>query len=194
MVDIGLDDNMEVIIWLDDMVKIWLDDNIDVIIWLDDTMDAIIWLDDMVKIWLDENIDVIIWLDDNVIIWMITFIIIIILGQKLFVWRAFLREKKDACYLSNCLFIFFARKLAKQKVFLLGWWKFMSISTRASYKHVKNLRMMCLLWKIQLQIQNSTSEIEASCKCTYWITCPGGWRMSSGGRGAHQVLARATAR
>ncbi len=67
---------MDVIIWLDDMVKITLDDNIDVIIWLDDNMDVIIWLDDMIKIWLDENIDVIIWLDDNVIIWMITFIII----------------------------------------------------------------------------------------------------------------------
>jgi hypothetical protein len=39
-------------------------------------MDVIIWLDDMVKISLDDNIDVIIWLDDNVIIWMITFIII----------------------------------------------------------------------------------------------------------------------
>ncbi len=39
-------------------------------------MDVIIWLDDMVKISLDDIIDVIIWLDDNVIIWMITFIII----------------------------------------------------------------------------------------------------------------------
>jgi hypothetical protein len=67
---------MDVIIWLDDMVKIWLDDNMDVIIWLDDNVDVIIKMDDMVKIWLNDNNYVIIWLDDNVFIWMITFIII----------------------------------------------------------------------------------------------------------------------
>jgi hypothetical protein len=32
MVDIGLDNNMDVIIYMGDMINIWLDDNIDVII------------------------------------------------------------------------------------------------------------------------------------------------------------------
>jgi hypothetical protein len=35
--------------------------------------------------------------------------------RKLFVWRAFFREKKDTCNLSS-VFFFFARKLAKQNV------------------------------------------------------------------------------
>ncbi len=47
-----MDNNMDVIIYIDDMVNIWLDDNTDVIIWLYDNMDVINWLDD--------NMDVII--------------------------------------------------------------------------------------------------------------------------------------
>ena len=78
----------------------------------------------------------------------------IMLRQKLFVWRAFLREKKKTLATSQgVFFLFFARKLAKQKVFALGWWKIVSISIKASHIHRKNLRMLQLLWRMQLQIQ-----------------------------------------
>ncbi len=44
----------------------------------------------------------------------------IILKQNLFVWRAFLREKKKTVATSQASFLFFARKLAKQEVFALA--------------------------------------------------------------------------
>ncbi len=81
---------------------------------------------------------------------------IIILRQKLFVWVTFLREKKTLATL-QASFLFFARKLPKQKVFALGWWKI--ISTMASHTHRKNNRMLQLLWKMQLQIQYTPVEL-----------------------------------
>ncbi len=60
----------------------------------------------------------------------------IVLRQKLFVWKAFLWEKKDAYNLAS-VFFFLARKVSKQKFFALGWWRIISISSKASHTHGK---------------------------------------------------------
>ncbi len=64
-------------------------------------------------------------------------LIFTILTQKRFVWWAFKWENKEAFNHSKRLFLVFARKLAKQNVFVLGWWKINSISTKVSHTHRK---------------------------------------------------------
>ncbi len=60
-----------------------------------------------------------------------------ILRQKRFVLRAFLQEKMRLAILQASFFFVSARKLAKQNVFALGWWKIVSISIKASHIHRK---------------------------------------------------------
>ncbi len=90
----------------------------------------------------------------------------IILRQNLFVWLSYFQEKK---ILQRCkhIFFFFARKLAKQKDFALGWWETVSISTKASPTH----RKISGHYKFVKDEDASTnlahtSDIETSCVCT----------------------------
>ncbi len=45
---------------------------------------------------------------------------------------------------------FFTRKFARQKVFLLRWWNFISINTRTGPTHMRKLRALELPWQMQI--------------------------------------------
>ncbi len=85
---------------------------------------------------------------------------------KNFCLPSFLARKKMRLATSQAFF-FSARKLAKQNVFAFGWWKIVSISIKASHIHRKNLRMLQLLWSMQLQIQCVPVELRPNVYSTY---------------------------
>ncbi len=84
----------------------------------------------------------------------------IILRQNIFVWQGFLRGKPLAT--SQAYIFFLCKKAHQTKSFSLGWWKIISISTKASHIHRKNLRMLQLLKKMQLQIEYTPVELRPS--------------------------------
>jgi hypothetical protein len=63
-----------------------------------------------------------------------------------FVWQTFLQEKKTLPIIAS-VFNFFHKKACQIKSVCPN------ISTRTSPTYVKNLKMLQLLWKIQLQLQ-----------------------------------------
>ncbi len=108
----------------------------------------------------------------------------IILRQKNFCMASSLVRQKDACNLAS-VFFFLCYKARQTKSFC-----FRMMKTRHQHKDMRHteekFQGAAISVEDAITISVDTSEIETSCVCTqrtWWIPCPRGCRMSSGGRG-----------